>query len=96
MLHGAKKFSDKTRFLSTQLLNIYYKEHGKYYDGLANLVLHLHIHYPTQYENYGSLNNTNCFAQENLIGDFAKNKHGSRYWGDLLAYYFNVSYSFYY
>ena len=95
MLHGVNRFGNKTSFLAHQLLTVYYKNHSKFYDGLENLVLHLHIHYAMQYENYGSLKNTNCFAQENLIGAFAKNKHDTRYWGDLLAEYFNVILSLY-
>jgi hypothetical protein len=95
MLHGPNYFGDETTILAHQLITIYYKNHSKYYDSLENLVLHLHIHYAKQYENYGSLNNTNCFGQESLLGRFAKNKHGTRYWGDLLTHYFNVSYPFY-
>jgi hypothetical protein len=92
MLHGPNLFGDQTKFLAHQFLTIYYENHSIYYDGLENLVLHLHIHYAMQYENYGSLNNTNCFGQESLLGRFSKNKHGTRNWGDLLAHYFNVSY----
>ncbi|CAF1506310.1 unnamed protein product, partial [Adineta steineri] len=84
MLHGPKLFGHETGLLAHDLLSIYYRDHWKYYDNLENLVLHLHIHYSNQYLNYGSLNNTNCFAQESFLGAFAKNKHGTRYWGDLL------------
>jgi hypothetical protein len=84
MLHGPKHFGCKTSFLAHQLITIYYKDHSKYYDGLQTLVLHLHVHYAMQYENYGSLNNTNCFGQEGLLGRFVKKKHGTRYWSDLL------------
>ncbi|CAF3369017.1 unnamed protein product [Rotaria sp. Silwood2] len=84
MLHGPKLFGHKTGLLAHDLLSIYYKDHCKHYYNLENLVLHLHMHYSTQYLNYGSLNNTNCFAQESLLGAFSKNQHGTRYWGDLL------------
>jgi hypothetical protein len=95
MLHGRNIFKDKTSILAHRLISIYYKDHHKYYVRLENLVLHLHAHYAMQYINFGSLSNTNCFAQENLLGSFVKNKHGTRYWGDLLAHYFNVSYPLY-
>ncbi|CAF3853887.1 unnamed protein product [Rotaria sp. Silwood1] len=93
MLHGEKQFGSETGQLAHQLLVAYYKDHKKYYDGLENLVLHLHIHFLTQYNNYGSLNNTNCFAQESFLGAFSKNKHGSHHWGDLLMYYFNIDFA---
>ena len=51
--------------------------------------------YGKQYENFDSLNNTNCFGPESLFGKFSKNKHGTRDWGDLLVHYFNVSCPFY-
>ncbi|CAF1485624.1 unnamed protein product, partial [Adineta steineri] len=75
MLHGPKLFGYETCVLPHDLLSIYYRDHSKYYDNPENLVLHLHIHYSNQYLNYGSLNNTNCFAQESFLGAFAKNKH---------------------
>ena len=94
-MHGRKFFGNRISVLENQLLAIYHKDHSIYYDGLENLVLHLHLHYGMQYEKYGSLNYTNCFGQENLLGAFAKNKHGTRYWGALFVHYFNVSYSSY-
>lgn len=92
MLHGPKLFGHHTGLLAHDLLSIYYRDHSTYYDNLENLVLHLHIHCSSQYLNYGSVNNTNCFAQESFLGAFAKNKHSTRYWGDLLVHHFNVRY----
>ncbi|CAM4864583.1 unnamed protein product [Rotaria socialis] len=93
MLHGEKLFGSETGVLAHQLLVAYYKDHTKHYHGLENLVLHLHIHFASQYEKYGSLNYTNCFGQESFLGAFSKNKHGTRHWGDLLMHYFNIDFA---
>ncbi|CAF1492809.1 unnamed protein product [Adineta steineri] len=93
MLHGPKLFGHETGLLAHDLLSIYYRDHWKYYDNLENLGLHLHIHYSNLYLNYGSLNNTNCFAQESFLGACAKNKHGTRYWGDLLVHHFDIDFA---
>jgi hypothetical protein len=92
MLHGDRRFGNETGPLANQLFSFFYRDHELYYTGLQNLVLHLHTHLVAQYNNYGSLSNTNTFAQEDLIGHLSKSKHGTRYWGDLLAFYYNVSY----
>ena len=91
MLHGQRLFGSQTHRLADELLRLYYRDHETHYQGLQNLVLHLHAHFADQYDNYGSLNYTGTFAQEDLIGYFAKNKHGTRYWGQLLTHYYNVS-----
>ncbi|CAF1383215.1 unnamed protein product, partial [Rotaria magnacalcarata] len=93
MLHGEKLFGSETGVLAHQLLVAYYKDHTKHYHGLENLVLHLHIHFASRYEKYGSLNYTNCFGQESFLGAFSKNKHGTRHWGDLLMHYFNIDFA---
>lgn len=92
MLHGEQQFGPETGPLAHQRLVTYYKDHTMHYNALENLVLHLHLHFLCQYENYGSLNNTNCFGQESFLGTFSKNKHGTRHWGDLLMHYYNVSF----
>ena len=69
----------------------YYEDHSMYFDGLQNLVLHLHLHYDRLFDQHGSLCYLGTFSQEDFIGAVSKNHHGSRFHGDLIAYYYEVS-----
>lgn len=70
-----------------------YKYHADFHIGLQNYVLHLHSHYPTMYDNHGNLTHIGCFGQEDLIGYLSSNHHGTRFYGDLITYYYNIDFS---
>jgi len=78
------------------LLSTFYRDHEIYYVHKQNFVLHLHAHYAELYKDHGSLCNINTFSQEDIMGAVSKFKHGSRFWGDQISFYLNVSfYKFY-
>ncbi|CAF1241007.1 unnamed protein product [Rotaria sordida] len=85
-------FDDKTQALADKLFEQYYKDHGIFYSDIQNYVLHMHHHFGTQYQNYGSLANIGCFYQEDLIGHISKNIHGSNYYSDLIVHYYSIDF----
>lgn len=70
-----------------------YEHHKIFHTGLQNYVLHLHSHFSTMYDNHGSLTHIGCFGQEDLIGYLSSNHHGTRFYGDLITYYYNIDFS---
>ncbi len=78
--------------LANNLFLHFYKDHANYYVDLQNFVLHLHIHYDMIYKNYGSLCNIGCFGQEDLIGGISSNHHGTKLYGELICYYYNIDF----
>ncbi|CAF2855212.1 unnamed protein product [Rotaria sp. Silwood2] len=93
LLHGRRVFGDATAGLAHDLLTTFYRDHEMFYKYQQNYVLHLHIHYAEIYQNHGSLCNINTFSQEDIMGAVSKCKHGSRYWGDQLAFYLNIDFA---
>ena len=91
LIHGKRQFGERTASIADELLSTFYRDHKLYYPNCQDFTLHLHAHFPELYRQHGSLSNVNTFAHEDLIGYFSRNKHGTRGWGDLLTYYFNVS-----
>ncbi|CAF5218779.1 unnamed protein product, partial [Rotaria magnacalcarata] len=45
------------------------------------------------YNNHGALTNIGCFGQEDLIGYIGSNHHGTRYYGELITYYYNIDFA---
>lgn len=82
MLRSQKRFGNETCSLSNQLLSFYYQDYEQHYSGLQ-------IWYFICILNLAP--NLNTFAEEDLLGHLSKHKHGTQYWGDLLAFYYNVS-----
>ncbi|CAF1092675.1 unnamed protein product, partial [Didymodactylos carnosus] len=93
LLHGKRVFDTKTSMMADQLLCRYYEDHEHYYTGLQNLVLHLHSHYSPQYDDHGAFCNRGTFGQEDLIGHISSNRHGTRYYGELITYYYSIDFS---
>ncbi|CAF3411283.1 unnamed protein product [Rotaria socialis] len=60
---------------------------------IQNFVLHLHVHYANQYRLHGSLSNLRTFGQESLLGYFAKNRHGTHHFGELITNNYNVDFT---
>ena len=93
LLHGQPIFGPETSDIADKLFKSFYSDHDDYFDGLQNLVLHLHAHFTTIYKNHGALSNIGCFGQEDLIGKVGSNHHGTRYYGELITFYYNIDYS---
>jgi hypothetical protein len=93
LLHTAPVLESETTIVAGKLFELFYRDHDDYFDGLQNLVLHLHEHMVTIYKYYGSLSNIGCFGQEGLIGKIGSNHYGTRYHGELITFYYNVDYS---
>ncbi|CAM4988866.1 unnamed protein product, partial [Rotaria socialis] len=93
LLHAESIFGSKTSNVAHDLFQHFYHDHDEYYCGLQNLVLHLHTHFKTMYNNHGALSNIGCFGQEDLIGSIGSNHHGTRYYGELITYYYNIDFS---
>ncbi|CAM4947269.1 unnamed protein product [Rotaria socialis] len=93
LLHAEPIFGSKTSNVAHDLFQHFYHDHDEYYCGLQNLVLHLHTHFKTMYNNHGALSNIGCFGQEDLIGSIGSNHHGTRYYGKLITYYYNIDFS---
>ena len=91
--HGAAIFDARTNEIASELFRVYYQDHGLFYRGLQNFVLHIHLHLGQQHENFGALSYTSTFAQEDLIGHVSVNRHGSQYHGDLIAYYYSLDFA---
>ena len=92
LLHGESAFGDETSRIAGELFQEFYRDHDDHYNGLQNYVLHLHTHLTAIYEKHGSLSNIGCFAQEDLIGKVGSSHHGTRYYGELITYYYNIDY----
>jgi hypothetical protein len=92
LLHGESAFGHETSKTAAELFREFYRDHDDHYDGLQNFVLHLHVHLTAIYEKHGSLSNIGCFAQEDLIGKIGSSHHGTRYYGELITYYYNIDY----
>ncbi|CAF4285369.1 unnamed protein product [Didymodactylos carnosus] len=93
LLYGKRVFWTKTSMMTDQLLDRYYDVHEHYYTGLQNLILHLHSHYSPQYDHHGARYNIGIFGQEDLIGHISSNCHVTRYYGELIAYYYSIDFS---
>ncbi|CAF4164439.1 unnamed protein product [Rotaria magnacalcarata] len=93
LLHGDAIFGHETCTIADKLFCEYYRDHDDYYKGLQNLVLHLHLHLTTIYKNHGALSNIGCFGQEDLIGEIGTNHHGTRYFGELITFYYNIDFA---
>jgi hypothetical protein len=93
LLHGQSPFGGETSQIADDLFLQFYEDHGQFYDGLQNYVLHLHAHYSLMYKNHGALSNIGCFGQEDLIGNISSNHHGTRYYGELITHYYNIDFA---
>lgn len=90
LLHGRNHVSQSTSRMADLLLSSYYRDHHLFFKHHANLVLHLHQHYGQSYEWHGPLSSVNTFAQEDFMGYMSKNRNGTTYFGDQMAYYYNI------
>ncbi|CAF1545679.1 unnamed protein product [Didymodactylos carnosus] len=86
-------FDQQTSQIAAELFERYYEDHEQYHLNLQNFVLHLYVHYEKLYRNYGSSANIGCFAQEDLIGSVSSDRHGTRYHGELITYYYNLDFT---
>ena len=77
--------------MAKELFLKYYQDHSIYFENLYNLVLHLHVHFDQLFDQHGSLCYLGTFGQEDLIGAISKNYHGTRFHGQLITYYYEVS-----
>ncbi|CAF0969981.1 unnamed protein product [Rotaria sordida] len=93
LLHGQPILGPETCDIADELFQKFYYYHDDYFNGLQNLVLHLHVHLTTIYKNHGALSNIGCFGQEDLIGEIGSNHHGTRYYGELITFYYNIDFS---
>jgi hypothetical protein len=93
LIHGQPIFGPETGDIADNLFQQFYHDHDNYFHGLQNLVLHLHAHLTTVYKNHGALSNIGCFGQEDLIGNIGSNHHGTRYFGELITFYYNIDYA---
>ncbi|CAF0895228.1 unnamed protein product [Didymodactylos carnosus] len=93
LLYGKRVFWTKTSMMPDQLLGRYYEVHEHYYTGLQNLILHLYLHYSPQYDHHGACCNIGTSGQEDLIGHITSNCHVTRYYGELIAYYYSIDFS---
>jgi hypothetical protein len=50
--------------MAKELFLNYYKDHSTYFDGLQNLVLHLHLHFDRLFDEHGCLCYLGTFSQE--------------------------------
>ena len=92
LLHSGNILRDETSVVAHHLLSIFHEDHGLFYDGIESFKLHLHSHYASMYENYGSLCNLGCFGQESLIGFISSNYHQICNYGDAITHYFNIDF----
>ncbi|CAF3085463.1 unnamed protein product, partial [Rotaria sp. Silwood2] len=93
LLPGQSIVGLETNKIADELFQHFYRDHGEHYEGLQNLVLHLHAHFVTMYNNHGALSNIGCFGQEDLIGSIGFNHHATRYYGELITYYYNIDFA---
>ena len=90
LIYGDRILGDETSKLANKLIIIYYREHQQYFDHHLNFVLHLHEHFARLYDDHGPLSSINTLAYEDFIGYVSKNRNGSRFYHQSLAYYYNV------
>lgn len=90
LIHGDKILGDATGSTANTLLVTYYRDHMKFFKGHLNFVLHLHEHLARLYDDHGPLSSINTLAYEDFIGYVSKNRNGTRFHQDLLAYYYNI------
>jgi hypothetical protein len=90
LLYGDKVLGDRTSAFANDMIISYYREHEKYFDYHVNFVLHLHEHFAGLYDDHGPLSSINTLAFEDFIGYISKNRNGSRFYHQSLAYYYNV------
>jgi hypothetical protein len=96
LLHDEKGvFGSETSNVALNLFTTFYRDHSKFYDGLQNYVLHLHMHLCTIYNDYGALSFIGCFGQEDLIGKISLNHHGTRFFGESITYFYNIDHAMY-
>ena len=93
LLHGQSIIGLETSTIAQELFECFYRDHNEYYEGLQTLVLHLHIHFVHMFDNHGALTNIGCFGREDLIGHVGSNHHGTRYYGELITYYYNIDFA---
>ena len=93
LLHSGNLFGEETSVVAGQLLAQFHKDHHLFYHELQTFKLHLHSHYVTMYENYGSFANIGCFGQEAFIGFVSDNYHQVRYYGDAIVHYFSIDFA---
>lgn len=77
--------------MAKELFVRYYQDHEIFFDKLQDFVLHLHLHFDQLFNHHGSLCYLGTFGQEDFIGDVSKNFHGTRFHGELITYYYEVS-----
>ena len=90
LVHGDKILGDETGSIANTLLITYYRDHTKFFKGHLNFVLHLHEHLARLYDDHGPLSSVNTLAYEDFIGYISRNRNGTRFHHDLLAYYYNI------
>ncbi|CAF2041220.1 unnamed protein product, partial [Rotaria magnacalcarata] len=90
LIHADKIFGDNTSLLAHELLTTYYRDNTQYFHNHVNFVLHLHEHLASLYDQHGPLSSINTLAFEDFIGYVSKNRNGTVFQHDLLAYYFNI------
>jgi hypothetical protein len=90
LLHVDQSFKPLTSTTADNLLSTYYREHHLFFRHHANFVLHLHQHYGRLYDQHGPLSSVNTFAQEDFMGYISSNKNGTKYFGNLMAHYYNI------
>ncbi|CAF1306540.1 unnamed protein product, partial [Didymodactylos carnosus] len=88
-----RAIKDLSYVKATELRNINNSTFCIICTGLQNLVLHLHSHYSPQYDDHGAFCNRGTFGQEDLIGHISSNRHGTRYYGELITYYYSIDFS---
>lgn len=92
LLHSGNLFGDATSTIARRLFSQFHQDHELYYNRLQSFKLHMHCHYASMFESHGSLCNLGCFGQESFIGSISDNHHGTRYYGDSIAYYYNLDF----
>lgn len=90
LIYGDKILGENTSLLANDLLITYYRDNEKYLQHHLNFVLHLHQHLASLYDQHGPLNSINTLAYEDFIGYISKNRNGTVFHHDLLAYYYNI------
>ncbi|CAF1527222.1 unnamed protein product [Rotaria magnacalcarata] len=90
LIHADKIFGDNTSLFAHELLTTYYRDNTQYFHNHVNFVLHLHEHLASLYDQHGPLSSINTLAFEDFIGYVSKNRNGTVFQHDLLAYYFNI------
>ena len=90
LLHVDQSLTPSTSITADNLLSTYYRNHHLFFRDHANFVLHLHQHYARLYDQHGPLSSINTFAQEDFMGYVSSNRNGTKYFGNLMAHYYNI------